>query len=57
MISEMVATESISTLGYQNKLWLLQQSMMVWLNLMENESTSLFNIPELGYRIIPYNTG
>ena len=55
MMSDMVITERSSTLFYQNKLRLLQQSLMVQLILMPLERTSLCKLLEVGNIVIHYN--
>ena len=53
MLSEMVSRERSLTLGYQNKLRLMQY--MVYLKFMPLERTSLCNIPAIGKSVIPSN--
>ena len=58
MLSEIVDTEINSTLGYKNKLKLLQQSLVLQLNLMPLESNSLCKISSQyyeGWNITPEN--
>ena len=44
MLSEIVDTEINSTLGYKNKLKLLQQSLRLYLNCIPLESNYLCNL-------------
>ena len=58
MIRKMVTTERSSTLGYQNKLKLLQQILMLYVNSIPLEINYLYNPSEQhdeGWNIPPGN--